>query len=356
MSPQSVAIHFAHGVRPLIDDARVPTDGVPPSLAEHLVFAGRDVDDTREAVSSVINPHTLRVRDGGERLDVRQFAARVGEVTLSYLSYGAAVEIAATDATCFCLHLPLAGHGQARSGRRAVFANRRMAAVTSPGEPMQLRWTAEAAYLVVCVERSVLERHFEALTGAPPAGPLTLEIGRDLTDRPGRRWFPIIDLLQAEIEQRRSSPPGAADALAASAATIEELVLDALLLWHPGSHSAAVGNPVAPAPSPYVRRALEHAHANLAAPLTVASLAAAVGVSVRTLQAGFARELGRSPSAYVRDLRLDRVRAELSAADPTAGVHVTDVALRWGFSHLGRFSRSYQRRFGELPSATLHRR
>nr|WP_281381563.1 AraC family transcriptional regulator [Conexibacter arvalis] len=339
----------------MIDDARVPTDGVPPSLAEHLVFAGRDVDDTREAVSSVINPHTLRVRDGGTDLDVRQFAARVGEVTLSYLSYGAAVEITATDATCFCLHLPLAGHGQARSGPRTVFANRRMAAVTSPGEPMALRWTAEAAYLVVCVEQAVLERHFAALTGAPPSGPLTLEIGRDLTDRPGRRWFPIIDLLQAEIEQRRDTPAAAEDPLAPSAATIEELVLNALLLWHPGSHSAALGNPVAPAPSPYVRRALEHARANLAAPLTVASLAAAVGVSVRTLQAGFARELGCSPSAYVRDLRLDRVHAELSAADPALGVHVTDVALRWGFSHLGRFSSSYARRFGELPSATLNR-
>ena len=34
---------------------------------------------------------------------------------------------------------------------------------------------------------------------------------------------------------------------------------------------------------------------------------------------------------------------------------ITTVALRHGFSHLGRFSAFYQSTFGEVPSATLHR-
>jgi AraC-like DNA-binding protein len=32
---------------------------------------------------------------------------------------------------------------------------------------------------------------------------------------------------------------------------------------------------------------------------------------------------------------------------------VTDVALRWGFLELGRFSVQYRQRFGEAPSETL---
>jgi transcriptional regulator GlxA family with amidase domain len=110
---------------------------------------------------------------------------------------------------------------------------------------------------------------------------------------------------------------------------------------------------MAPAAAPYVRRALEYARENVRAPLTVARLAAAVGVSSRSLQAGFARDVGCSPSVYVRDLRLERVRSELLAAEPGDGILVTDVALRWGFSHLGRFSRFYRERFGEAPSETL---
>jgi AraC-like DNA-binding protein len=31
---------------------------------------------------------------------------------------------------------------------------------------------------------------------------------------------------------------------------------------------------------------------------------------------------------------------------------VTDVAFKWGFTHLGRFSQEYKRRYGELPSST----
>ncbi|HST37853.1 MAG TPA: AraC family transcriptional regulator [Conexibacter sp.] len=331
------------------------TDGVPASLASHLVFAGRDLDDTREAVSSVINPHTLSLRDGAGRLDVRQFAAQVGDVTLSFLSYGAAVEIAApATASCFCVHVPLIGNGQIRCGSRALFATQRMAAVSSPGEPLLLRWSAEAAYLVVCIERTVLERQLTALLGEPPQEPLRLELDRDLTDLPGQRWFSILDLLQAEIAQRQVAPPTSGQALDASAATVQELVMNALLLWHPNSYSVALGQPVAPALRPHVQRALEYAREHLDAPLTIASLAAAAGVSARTLQAGFARELGCAPSTYIRDLRLERVHAELAASDPADGVRVTDVALRWGFSHLGRFSSTYQRRFGELPSATLY--
>lgn len=35
---------------------------------------------------------------------------------------------------------------------------------------------------------------------------------------------------------------------------------------------------------------------------------------------------------------------------------VTDIALKWGFAHLGRFAIEYKRAFGESPSATLRMR
>ncbi|MFP5456117.1 MAG: helix-turn-helix domain-containing protein, partial [Alphaproteobacteria bacterium] len=34
---------------------------------------------------------------------------------------------------------------------------------------------------------------------------------------------------------------------------------------------------------------------------------------------------------------------------------VSELALEWGFTHLGRFSAEYRRRFQELPSETLRR-
>jgi AraC-like DNA-binding protein len=101
-----------------------------------------------------------------------------------------------------------------------------------------------------------------------------------------------------------------------------------------------------------IRRVVEHIHANPELPLTTSRLAELVDVSARTLQDSFARQLGASPMAYLRRVRLERVREDLLAATPDA-VTVGDVATRWGFAHLGRFSVEYRRRFGEKPSETL---
>jgi transcriptional regulator GlxA family with amidase domain len=55
---------------------------------------------------------------------------------------------------------------------------------------------------------------------------------------------------------------------------------------------------------------------------------------------------------YLRQVRLDRTRDALLAADPTR-VTVAAIANWWGFAHLGRFASVYRARFGERPSDTL---
>jgi AraC-like DNA-binding protein len=57
---------------------------------------------------------------------------------------------------------------------------------------------------------------------------------------------------------------------------------------------------------------------------------------------------------YMRNARLGRVREALLRSD-AAGT-VTEIAMMWGFRHLGRFSVEYKRHFGESPSETHARR
>lgn len=59
-----------------------------------------------------------------------------------------------------------------------------------------------------------------------------------------------------------------------------------------------------------------------------------------------------SPVAYLRICRLNRVRTTLAASDPQETT-ITNVAMRFGFLHLGRFAGDYKRMFGETPSETL---
>ncbi|MGQ3029508.1 MAG: helix-turn-helix transcriptional regulator, partial [Ferrovibrionaceae bacterium] len=76
------------------------------------------------------------------------------------------------------------------------------------------------------------------------------------------------------------------------------------------------------------------------------------GTSLRALQEGFRRFKGTTPMGYLRGVRLARVRAELTGPG-MADRSVTEIALRWGFTHLGRFAESYRAAYGETPSATL---
>ena len=102
-----------------------------------------------------------------------------------------------------------------------------------------------------------------------------------------------------------------------------------------------------------VRRALEAMHANIGRRWSVAELAAIAGVSSRTLQRQFTVFVGKTPQALWQDIALEQARHELLQGSP--GEKVMDVALRCGFTHLGRFSVAYRHRYGESPSGTLKR-
>jgi AraC-like DNA-binding protein len=103
-----------------------------------------------------------------------------------------------------------------------------------------------------------------------------------------------------------------------------------------------------------VKLAEDHAAAHLGDHLYVGDLCVALGVSERTLEYAFAKVMHLSPIAFLRRLRLHRVRQALRAA--TRGSTTVSIeALNGGFSHFGEFSRDYRYCFGELPSETLRR-
>ncbi|WP_411783647.1 helix-turn-helix domain-containing protein [Bradyrhizobium sp. UFLA01-814] len=87
-------------------------------------------------------------------------------------------------------------------------------------------------------------------------------------------------------------------------------------------------------------------------PLSVAAICRALMVSERTLRNAFNEIHGVPPCRRLRMLRLLHARKVLLAGDRKL-ITVTNVAIAWGFSELGRFSVEYKRAFGESPSQTL---
>lgn len=102
-------------------------------------------------------------------------------------------------------------------------------------------------------------------------------------------------------------------------------------------------------------RALQHVHdaerfmrANLHRKLSAEEVALACGIGARALQGAFARFRRRSPLEVLNELRIREASSTLKSADRSCGI--TEIALDCGFTHLGRFSASYRKLFGERPS------
>lgn len=104
-----------------------------------------------------------------------------------------------------------------------------------------------------------------------------------------------------------------------------------------------------------VRQAEEIMRAHWDEPLSMLDLAQQLGVSLRSLQLAFKLvHDGKSPRDYFNRVRLEQARVRLMLAKDSE--NVTTIAVDCGFFHLGRFSQTYARVFGERPSDTLARR
>lgn len=98
-------------------------------------------------------------------------------------------------------------------------------------------------------------------------------------------------------------------------------------------------------------RTLQYIEAHLADKPTIRELSKVAGVSRRTLEYAFRKQLDISPKSFMNQQRLTLVRRDLrnlSNEKPIA-----DIANYWGYWHMGQFARDYQRQFGELPSHTV---
>ena len=99
------------------------------------------------------------------------------------------------------------------------------------------------------------------------------------------------------------------------------------------------------------KKAEQYIRANLRRPLSINDICSATGTTERTLHLGFKERYGVTPSAFIQIMRLNEVRKELRLS--SRHHTVTNLATRWGYNHLSRFTEHYRRFFGELPSVTI---
>lgn len=94
-------------------------------------------------------------------------------------------------------------------------------------------------------------------------------------------------------------------------------------------------------------RLVLYVQSRLGAPLSLEDLARAANLSARGVNLLCQRHYQLSPMELLREFRLEAVRARL-LAEPA--LPIGEIAMLYGFGHLGRFSQYYKARFGVLPT------
>lgn len=319
------------------------------TLRGHPVVATASVEEAREAVTDVYLPHALRAAD--EPLRMQLNAARQKRFTLGFLTYGAPAELRMpATGTTYHVNLTTAGRtvAERQDGARATTAARSSGIVLMPDQLNTVRWSGEAEQLILKIPRTRLESHLADLVGRPVDGPVDFDFGFRTDSPRGRSLLASVEFLARELDR----DGGIAD-MPLAREQLETFVMTQVLLTVRNSYSDLLAEYVTPERPSRLRPVLTHMETHADEPLTPNDLARVGCMSVRALHATFRQELGLSPMAHLRRIRLDHVHADLLRTPSSA--RISDVAMRWGFFHPSRFARQYHERFGELPSDTVRR-
>lgn len=101
-----------------------------------------------------------------------------------------------------------------------------------------------------------------------------------------------------------------------------------------------------------LKKANEYIDASLCSNINMDELCDASDTSQRTLEYAFKEQYGLTPKRYILYARLNQVNKELLRANPKETT-ITMIAGKYGFWHMGQFSRDYRRLFGVNPSESL---
>jgi AraC-like DNA-binding protein len=323
----------------------------PQTTRWDVSVRSRDVEEARAYLDASGFRLGIAPRQATQ-LKLCTLGVRLPGLYLAYMEYGAPVEVQSDRGRDdHWMLLPIRGTIEASGGKHSVCGNpRRAVALSYPSiGSSEVRAEANSARLMVKMMPAAVSRELTALLGAPPDASLELAPEIDLSRGYGKSLARYLRLAIADFAR--------ADSLLRNpiaVSSFEHFILSGLLMAHPHNYTDALGHLDRPINPRGLKRAIEYMEGHLDQAVTLADIVRASGVPGRTLFKHFKEYQGVSPMNYLRTARFQKVRDELRHAEPDGCV--MDIAMHWGFEHMGRFAVEYRRRFGESPSQAMGKR
>ncbi|MBY4611327.1 AraC family transcriptional regulator [Rhizobium sp. 9T] len=319
---------------------------VQSPIFSETAYSGTDPDALSEILSTSTSPIKAAAQANAS-IAYRCNFVSAGDLAIADCAYEGAISLRReAPSGKVIIFLPVEGDAIFNVGQEAIHSVPGRATILAAGRATGARLLGRRRHLGLFVDQARINAHLTRMFERTITGDADFHPYIDLTAGPGLLLQQLVTNLHRGLGGGgllQESP------LAVSALCDATIYL--LLENFPHRYSNELALP-APAPAPrHVKWAIDFMHAHIAEPISLSEIATAARVSIRTLQQGFRQFRNTTPIAYLHEIRMVAARRDL--LESGAKQAVADIALRWGFTHLGRFAAEYRKRFGELPSQTL---
>ncbi len=314
-------------------------------LSRYQYISSLDIDETRHKMSKVFCAHKLDFIDREARFETVHNRLPGTYLSLNYLEYGGNVFVSPGELEKFyMIQIPLSGFCGVTNGAKRFLSHANVASLLNADRNTEMQWRG-SKQLLLQIDKKALHALAEKSLDRELNHDIIFDPELDLARPEMAEWKNLVHRLYQMAESQRGE-----NGLGVEQTLLEQAVIEHLIGAQPStvSHFAATAEKAAhPA---HLTRAVDFIRENAGHPVDLSDIAKAANMAIRTLQHGFQKEFGLSPLALLRKERLHRARQDLLTGGPKSSV--TNIAMRWGFYHLGRFAGAYCRAFGERPSQT----
>jgi len=319
---------------------------MPSHLPQRISIDTTDPEEAHGYLQTTYVEHSVRLSGSPELFRFRHHITDGGNFFVARYEHSMNCQVDTDPFGYLLIGQMLGGRLRLRAGREELIPAMGEMFLLDPSAPMRIHWEDFRAGLVR-LELDLVQRVAAEATGHA-AAEVHFGLSRAVSAERARHWRELVRYLTHDFCRNQvayNSPLIYSHTMRLLAATVLETFPNTTMSIDPTRPGGADASAV--------RRAVAYIEEHAAAPIGLTEIAAAARLGTRALQEAFRRHLDTTPSAYLRQVRLERAHIDLQAADPTAGTTVAEVATRWGFAHHGRFAALYQSQYGRSPSHAL---
>lgn len=296
------------------------------------------IDECHSTLSRNICAHELVCYEGWP-VHLKHCNVTLPSSSLTFAGYGAPVRIENAYVSDYLVLLPCDGKAELLNRGGSFPVEGSAGVVIGPGSRFVVGGDARAQTIAWRIDARTVGRIASGRGRTFENGTVALGLERGA----GSAFLRAFKFAMSELEY--------ADGLGGSALLVRQLE-DMLIASLLGAVDEQFGKePISRAAPGCVIRVENYIAAHAGEDIEMPDLVTVSGVSARTLFRSFRLFRGVTPLGHLRNVRLERIRADLLSAGKNDSV--TSILCRWGISQFGRFAADYRQVYGELPSDSL---